>query len=376
MTRIIDFNDGYTSSTEPSTGGALASFVESFANDGAYEAIYGVAPYTGKAGFYFNTTLNKLRIHDGTEWRTNERALDNATASDPTINDDSDDGYETLSLWLNTSSGALFRATDVTVGSAVWQEIAMDAVLDAHINDLAIHVDWSQSGAGTIHASNYVDSDTVYSHPNHTGDVTSTGDGATVIASSAISGKTLKSTLAGTEEFLLNDAGTIKKTTAQDIADLGGGGSIQIAVLQEESNSGLASSANTVQTRNLNSSYGDTGIITSLSSSQFVIEAGEYHAEYIAFSYRSAYSTLFLYNVTDSAYVSTVQPNTYNWPSTNIFITTHGRDRFTIASQKTFELRHYTNAGDASGLGNSGYLSTNNPASTNVYAQLTLMKLD
>tara|TARA_R110002049_G_scaffold4063_3_gene29323 strand:- start:5701 stop:9123 length:3423 start_codon:yes stop_codon:yes gene_type:complete len=56
----------------------------------------------------------------------------------------------------------------------------------------------------------------------HTGDVT----GATnlTIDPTAISGKTLKSTLIGTEEVLVNDAGTIKKTTAQDIADLGGGG--------------------------------------------------------------------------------------------------------------------------------------------------------
>ena len=56
----------------------------------------------------------------------------------------------------------------------------------------------------------------------HTGDVT--GATALTIASTAISGKTLKSTLAGTEEILINDVGTLKKTTAQDIADLGGGG--------------------------------------------------------------------------------------------------------------------------------------------------------
>ncbi len=56
----------------------------------------------------------------------------------------------------------------------------------------------------------------------HTGEMT----GATVLTAdpTLISNKTLKSSLAGTEEVLINDAWTLKKTTAQDIADLWGGG--------------------------------------------------------------------------------------------------------------------------------------------------------
>lgn len=56
----------------------------------------------------------------------------------------------------------------------------------------------------------------------HTGDVT--GATALSIDESAISGKTLQGSPAGTEEVLINEAGTLKKTTIQDIADLGGGG--------------------------------------------------------------------------------------------------------------------------------------------------------
>jgi hypothetical protein len=61
-----------------------------------------------------------------------------------------------------------------------------------------------------------------------TGDVAAgpgSGSQAATIQTSAISGKTLLTPLAGTEEVLINDAGTLKKTTTQDIADLGGGGS-------------------------------------------------------------------------------------------------------------------------------------------------------
>lgn len=201
-----------------------AFFAGAYPDDATFEAAQGAPPYVDKNGFYFNTTINRLRVHDGTVWRTNERALDNATGSDPLVTDDNNSGYEVLSLWLNTTSGALFRATDVTIGAAVWQEIAMDAALDAHIGNAPIHVDWSLPGAGTIDPTNYVDNDTAYTHPNHTGEVTSTGDGAQVLDPTAVSNKTLKAVPVGTEEVLINDAGTLKKTTAQAIADLGGGG--------------------------------------------------------------------------------------------------------------------------------------------------------
>lgn len=61
-----------------------------------------------------------------------------------------------------------------------------------------------------------------------TGDVAAgpgSGSQAATIQTSAISGKALLTPLVGTEEVLINDAGTLKKTTTQDIADLGGGGS-------------------------------------------------------------------------------------------------------------------------------------------------------
>jgi hypothetical protein len=58
----------------------------------------------------------------------------------------------------------------------------------------------------------------------HTGEVT--GSGALTVDSTAISNKTLNSTPAGTEEVLINNAGTLQKTTTQAIADLGSGGTV------------------------------------------------------------------------------------------------------------------------------------------------------
>ena len=64
------------------------------------------------------------------------------------------------------------------------------------------------------------------SNANHTGDVT--GDTALTIQPAAISGKSANAGLTGTEELLINNAGTLEKTTTQAIADLVGGGSSNI----------------------------------------------------------------------------------------------------------------------------------------------------
>jgi hypothetical protein len=51
-----------------------------------------------------------------------------------------------------------------------------------------------------------------YAHPNHTGQITSTGDGATVLTVSAITAQTALTTgLAAADEFLINDGGVIKR---------------------------------------------------------------------------------------------------------------------------------------------------------------------
>ncbi len=54
--------------------------------------------------------------------------------------------------------------------------------------------------------------DVAYSHPNHTGHVTSVGDGATTLTVAAITGQTeLASGLVNTDELVLSDAGVIKR---------------------------------------------------------------------------------------------------------------------------------------------------------------------
>jgi len=149
----------------------------------------------------------------------------------------------------------------------------------------------------------------------------------------------------------------------------------KVAYLKEESLLGVSSSSNTVYTRDLNSVYGDTEIV-SLSAGQFTLASGKYDLEYFGYSYQSNYTSVFLYNVTDGEYVTTNQPSDYNFSSDSQSKPTHGSDLITITSSKTYELRQYINNGaGAGGLGNNGYSSTNNPATTNVHAQVKITKL-
>ncbi len=62
-----------------------------------------------------NATTNKFTPY-GTR-------LDNATGSNPTVNDDSADGYTVGSTWVNTTSKVSFVLTDSSVGAAIWKEI-------------------------------------------------------------------------------------------------------------------------------------------------------------------------------------------------------------------------------------------------------------
>jgi len=69
------------------------------------------------------------------------------------------------------------------------------------------HIDWTtDQGATNVHSGNYTDTDTVYTHPNHSGDVTSTADGATVISAGAVDIAMLSATgTAGATNFLRGD---------------------------------------------------------------------------------------------------------------------------------------------------------------------------
>lgn len=99
-------------------------------------------------------------------------------------------------------------------GANVFSVDSLGKVVALDFNGVAL-----TTGGG---AGNYLDGAGSYvaltSNVTHTGEVT--GSGILTVDPTAISNKTLKAVPGGAEEVLINDAGTLKKTTTQAIADL------------------------------------------------------------------------------------------------------------------------------------------------------------
>lgn len=120
-TRILKFAEGVSVGAPISTGVGATSFGV-YASEAAFVADKGSAASEGDA--FFNSTTDKVEFYDGTSWRVVESLQNNFTAIiDPTANDDSADGYQIGSKWLNTAANTLFIATSVGVGTATWLQV-------------------------------------------------------------------------------------------------------------------------------------------------------------------------------------------------------------------------------------------------------------
>jgi len=133
---------------------------------------------------------------DGIEALADVTSTNETSHSDVVVDGDfTANGFlKRTALGVYTVDTSTYETTDATIlRQADVDDTPVNGVLTAPISsnwafdhDIANnHLDWTADQGGTnIHAGNYTD--TVYSHPNHTGDVTSTGDGATVIGANKV----------------------------------------------------------------------------------------------------------------------------------------------------------------------------------------------
>ena len=147
---------------------------------------------------------------------------------------------------ISVDTGAL---TGATVISDLDFNVTTDTV--GHVTDANAAISTRNLTLGDLGYTGTTDANT-YVHPNHTGDVTSSGDGATTLAAAAITGKTALTTgLVSTDELLVSDAGTLKR--------------MDVSVMQAYMQSNLTFTTNTdvdVSVANLEARLAQVGDVT------------------------------------------------------------------------------------------------------------------
>lgn len=134
--------------------------------------------------------------------------------------------------------------------------------------------------------------------------------------------------------------------------------------------SGGSSSAATDNVRTLNTVVTNEITGASLASNQITLPAGTYSIQATAPAFLTNRHRIFLYNTSDSA-VEVLGRNVYSDSTDSGFNTSDMTGRFTIASSKVFELRHYTESARASnGLGVDA-----NDSRTSIFADVIITKV-
>ncbi|MDQ3159097.1 MAG: hypothetical protein M3P98_03130 [bacterium] len=148
----------------------------------------------------------------------------------------------------------------------------------------------------------------------------------------------------------------------------------RVATITDVKASGTAggsTSAATTATRTLNTLVDPLGIVTSLSSNQFILPAGTYQLEGFAPGYRVSQHKIRLRNITDST-TPIIGSSEYSEVSTATASTfSRIQGVFTISSAKTFELQHYTTSVQAT----NGFGVPATTGESEVYAQVTIRRL-
>jgi hypothetical protein len=81
---------------------------------------------TGKVLFCVDNTIGAATWKDVSTPGAGSHPVHTDTV-DPTVNDDSNAGYNVGDHWINTSTQAIFQAVDVSVGAAVWVDVSAAA---------------------------------------------------------------------------------------------------------------------------------------------------------------------------------------------------------------------------------------------------------
>jgi len=386
MSRILDFQDGFSSAAEPTQGLVTATSLRVFTNDAAFVTFKGSAAADGD--MYKNSTDDTVRIFIGGAF---QEMVDTTNAQ--TIA-----GVKTFSDNVIMSGDLNVNGTTTTINTT-----NLD-VTDKNININDGGNDASSEGAGLNVERTGTDGSFVYEDALPTkfklGALASEVEVVDVSTGQTFTNKTMafgSNTFTGfpsgvdtqdeggaidTDVDIINFVGAgVTATggggTTTVTIPSGGGTTVEVAYVFDSKTSGTdggTSSANTVHIRNINTEEDPDGIVSLPGSDRFRLVAGTYHIFAVVPTFGNSASQAFLFDVTAAAIVIDGTGGFTNGSSTT-------GQTLTIIGEVTpgettdYEVRHWTAGAMATfGLGVAHASGTNNPTTAETYTRVKIIK--
>lgn len=365
MSRFLDFDDGFTSATTPSvieTGVAVKEF-QTFANDTAYETDKGSAGDEGDV--YYNSTLNLVRNHNGTAWRS-------------LVDEDSTQTLSNKNLVDATLSG-----TTTIVNSTNLDVTDKNITINDGGNDA------SSEGAGLTIERTGTDGSVVYedalASKFKAGPVGSEVELVNISATQTLSNKVIAAA-SNTITMDIDDLDDVNAPSPTDTQvltwvnassewqaqDAAGGGGSSFAILSHTASSstdGGVLTSGAWSTRPIAEDYDPDSLVT-VTSNAFTPISGTYLLESWATGYRCNLHKSKIENITDTSdtLIGSSAHSTAGTGSATISVI-HGV--FTTNGTKEFELQHRSSTTTGSqGMGNGVAFGVDE-----VHSQIKLTKI-
>lgn len=311
------------------------------------------------------STKNHITVNSANDWTIGSDVVANSMLADNSVDSDQ---------YVDGSIDTIHIGDDQVTYAKIQNVSATDRILGRDSAGAGIVEEITPANVRTM--INVADGANAYVHPNHSGEVTSTADGATVIADNIVDEANLKISNAGTNgDYLTKQSGntggltwlTPASTSATKYASLSD-------VKSSNTSGGNYGTANTWVTRDLNTENDPDGIVAlnTPSTNDFQLGRGRYLITFRVPGFNIQNFRGRLYDVTNSAEVALGDSQYANEGGWETPFYSTGFAAVNLTGNTAYRLEMIANATDSNGLGRACNVSSVNE----VYSQVSIIKSD